>query len=285
VNYASLLAYVNQSAHRQAIIETAFGLSATFNAHLTALHVHVPIYNIYASYYGEDPPWDEMAAVSLEREQAHQRDATFKSEFEQQAQKSGAKKTEWRYDVGELAKTIALHARYADLVLMGQPGPDNTINFAGYDTPAQVALLAARPVLVLPHGERFETIGRRVTLAWNGSREATRAVTAALPLLAQSETVNVVVVGEASTVPSALGKKPGADIALYLARHGINAPVSHFSRSGLSVGETLLSAVADQGADTLCMGAYGRSRLSEFVFGGATYELMRHMTVPTLIAC
>ena len=77
---------------------------------------------------------------------------------------------------------------------------------------------------------------------------------------------------------------PTADIAATLARHGVKCEAATAYGDHLVVGDTLLSGLADDGTDLLVMGAYGHSRLSEFVFGGATRHILEHMTVPVLMS-
>ena len=80
------------------------------------------------------------------------------------------------------------------------------------------------------------------------------------------------------------GADPGADIARYLARHDVKVEVQRLTTRELSVGDTILSVLADRGSDLLVMGAYGHSRLRELMLGGVTRQLMTHMTVPVLLS-
>jgi nucleotide-binding universal stress UspA family protein len=189
---------------------------------------------------------------------------------------------EWRQVEGVLASQIATQGRYSDLVVVGQAAPegggpeDNLhIEAALFDT--------GRPALVVPHAGPAGSLGRRVLVAWNGSREAARAVHDALPLMAGAEAVTVVTIDPESG-PDAHGEEPGADIARHLARHGLPVTVRRVVGSGIAAGDLLLNEAADLGADLIVMGAYGRSRLREFVLGGATRTMLRQMTVPVLMA-
>lgn len=285
MKYASLLIHIDQAIYRNALVDVALKLTATFDAHLTALHVFIPIYYAYAGYAGLET-WNGVEALLREEEDsARQHDISFKAQFELQARQFEALKTEWRYETGELPGTLAQHARYADMLIMGQHNPDAALAFGACDTPAEIALTAGRPVLVVPYAGRFDVVGRRVVVAWNATREATRAATAALPLLMRAESVDVIVVGEDKQFGDSYGEGPGSDIGLYLARHGVKSSVVRIPRGERHVSEVLISVIADRGADLLCMGAYGHSRLRELILGGVTHDLMRHMTAPTLIAC
>jgi nucleotide-binding universal stress UspA family protein len=144
-------------------------------------------------------------------------------------------------------------------------------------------LEVGRPVLVVPSVGQFPTLGQRVLVAWNASREATRAVHDALPLLRRSRRTQVVVINPQGGA-GGHGDIPGADIGLHLSRHGVNAVCERISADDVETGALLLSRAADEGADLIVMGAYGHSRLSELVLGGATRHILRHMTVPVLLS-
>ena len=284
MGYASLLVEINESEPHGAVMSAALELARGFSARLTALHLYVPSH-LSEMVYADSLMWGEKKALAREHEQATDRDAALKNEFERLAQKYQPVTTGWRFDSGGRAGTVALHARYADLVIMGQCSSRQKNPRGDFDTPAEVALLSARPILVLPAEGPPPAIGRRVLVAWNATRESTRAVTAALPFLKQAESVDVVVVDPEGVPTRLAGEEAGSEIARYLALHGIEAAVTRLSRGALHVGEVLQSMVAEKGADLLCMGIYGHSRLREFVFGGVSRDLMRHMIVPTLIAC
>jgi nucleotide-binding universal stress UspA family protein len=119
-------------------------------------------------------------------------------------------------------------------------------------------------------------------LAWDGSLEAARAISAALPLLQQVPRVTLAVYNGEEKY-GAHGAVPGADMATYLARHGLKVDLVERHEPG-AVGEALLSLAADLQAGLLVMGCYGHSRLREIVLGGATRDVLRGMTLPVLMA-
>ena len=184
---------------------------------------------------------------------------------------------EWRIAEGLSAELVARHGRTADLVMLGQPDPE-----AGAPNATAVfegALFSSgRPVLVVPHAGRFTEVGRRPLIAWNGQREAARAVHDALPLLAGAELAIVLTVGAEGD------EDPSAEILDHLGRHDLPASAAHETAGDLDVADTLLNYAAESGADLLVMGAYGHSRLREFVLGGATRSILRQMTLPVLMA-
>jgi nucleotide-binding universal stress UspA family protein len=146
-----------------------------------------------------------------------------------------------------------------------------------------VMLASGRPVLAIPYAGQFEQIGERVLVAWNASREATRAVNDALPLLMGAKAVTILAVNPKHGIEGH-GDVPAADIALHLARHGVKAEAAHTIAKDISEGDALLSYAADLGADLIVAGGYGHSRAREMVFGGATRTLLQEMTVPMLLS-
>jgi nucleotide-binding universal stress UspA family protein len=205
-----------------------------------------------------------------------------RSQFEDMAGKRQLT-AEWRVAAGYATDGAVLHGRYVDLVVLGQTDPDNGEAALFQPSAEDVALAVGRPVLVVPYAGRFEECGRRVLVAWNASRAATRAVNDAMPLLAGAETVTVLSV-DPNEDSRAHGDVPGMDIASHLARHGVKANVETTVSGGIGVGNVLLSRASDVGADLLVMGAYGHARVRELLLGGATRTILQSMTLPVLMA-
>jgi nucleotide-binding universal stress UspA family protein len=176
---------------------------------------------------------------------------------------------------------MRLSARYADLVVAGQPEADDEGDLRGLAD--ELVFSAGRPVLFVPYAGRFPALGKRVLVAWDAGREAARAVTDALPLLQRAEAVEVCAFDPEKRARKH-GEQPGADVGLYLARHGVKVTVARQSGAGYDVGAQILSRAADVGADLVVMGAYGHARVREMVLGGATRTLLEAMTVPVLMS-
>lgn len=140
-----------------------------------------------------------------------------------------------------------------------------------------------RPAPVIPQAGAPVMPPRRVLIGWDGSREASRAVHDALPLLVHATRVTVVVV-DPHHHAARLGEQPGADLAAHLARHGVRVVVEQAMSGGRAVGEAILALASETGADLLVTGGYGHSRLREMVLGGVTRRLLEHMTCPVLMA-
>jgi len=137
-------------------------------------------------------------------------------------------------------------------------------------------------MLVLPAGTTPRPFDR-LAIGWNGSREATRALTDAVALLAPGAAIDVLMVDGAAQ-PLGHGIEPGADIARNLARHGFRVTVDDLARGPGSVAETLVEAACTRGADLLAIGGYAHSRLSEMILGGVTRDLFGESRIPCLFS-
>jgi len=120
-------------------------------------------------------------------------------------------------------------------------------------------------------------------IAWDAGRESARAVSDALPLLKRAKAVEVAVFNPERRRRDH-GEQPGADVSLYLARHGVKVTVAQQSGADFEVGAQVLSRAADTAADLIVMGAYGHSRVRELVLGGVTRTILESMTVPVLMS-
>ncbi|MCA1940747.1 MAG: universal stress protein [Caenispirillum bisanense] len=272
-----IMVLVDSSAHSADRLDVAIKLATDHDAHLTGLFVrmvpHVP--QFVMSQLGPE-------VQDVQRKYAQDAARAAHKIFEDKVRAAGIR-AEWRAVEGDLVDTVCLHAKYTDLVVMGQRDTSDDAMDGEDGLVDHVVLEAGRPVLVVPYAGKFKTIGSKVVLAWNASREATRAVNDAMPLLQKAREVEVLAINPRGG-RAGHGDVPGADISLHLARHGVKANAEHIFSDDVDPGAMLLSRAADAGADLIVMGAYGRSRLRELVLGGATRHLLRHMTVPVLMA-
>jgi nucleotide-binding universal stress UspA family protein len=275
--YKTILASLNDKRHAEAILETAVHLAGRNNAHLIGMHVYtgVPAPPVPLPY-GSDVVRAVAAAQLKETEEIAGIFARMTANRPFVA--------EWRAEKGpHVDPTVVVmeHGRSADLIITGQTDPDWESSPLR-DVAEHLALGSGRPVLVVPYVGRYPEIGRNVVIAWKAGRESARAVFDALPILKQAEQVQILEIAEGGSRSNG-GSRDNA-IAVALARHGIK-PTVHTSMAGdISVGDEILSRLADMGADLLVMGAYGHSRVRELVFGGVTRHIARHMTVPTLFS-
>lgn len=281
MSYQTIVVHADKSSGSAARIRLAVQLAEQEKAHLvgTAL-TGIPRY-MYAG-----SPFDMTGLVIGDvAATAERRADEALAEFEQITARAELKSSERRLLNDDEYTGLCLQARYADLVVLGQANPEAPDNGALlHDLPEYVVLNSGRPVLVVPYVGQFATSGNRVLVAWNGSVEAARAVTGALPLLRRAAKVTIAVF-DPRVGDRAHGEEPGADIALYLARHGVNVEVTVERRPATSdVGNALLTLAANLSADLIVMGAYGHTRLREMLLGGATRTVLASMTVPVLMA-
>ncbi len=195
-----------------------------------------------------------------------------------------ALQAEWRLDEDDgrnQVDALIAHCRLADLVISGpqQAGDHDAFSF---QLAERLVIEAGRPVVLVPKSETRTTCGRRILIAWNGSREATRAVFDALPLLQSAQHVKVLQVDTRER--ASVFRLSGADVCGMLARHGVQASPKTLELPRATAGAALLSAVKAENADLLVMGGYGRWRVRELILGGATHHVLRHMTVPVLMS-
>jgi nucleotide-binding universal stress UspA family protein len=279
MSYKDLLVHVDGSRACAKRIEAAIGLAVAHEAHLTAVCVR------------DEPPALAYATVQLPQEvlRALSREATERAEaalerFADAARRAGiayATRMDDGLELG-LAETLAVHARHADLIVLGQVDEDDpAVRHRGL--PEEVTLNAGRPALVVPYIGATAAIGERIMVAWNASREAARAIGDAMPLLERAKAVTVASVN-ARPDARGHGEDPGADIGVHLARHGVRVDVTRLEARDIDVPNAILSHLADAGSDLLVMGCYGHSRLREMVLGGVTRTILREMTVPVLMA-
>lgn len=275
MSFKDILVHVDNTPHAKKRVQVAATLATGQDAHLIALNVRTRslLPQFIRAQYGAQI---ERVRDTFNADAATEARAAFNA-----VQPAHGVTTEWRDVEGaSLADTVALHARYADVTVIGQGaiGEDGERPLAD-----AVVLDVGRPVLVVPSAGHFETVGKRVLVAWNGSREATRAVHDALPILKKAQLAHVIAINPSGGM-AGHGDVPGADICLHLSRHGVNAVCEHVKSEDLNVGQMLLSRAADEASDLIVMGAYGRSRMRQLVLGGATSHLLKHMTVPVLMS-
>ena len=277
--YRSILVHLDRSRACAGRVEAAIDLAGRSDAHLIGLYPTAEY--VMPSYAAAGLP---VEVIELQRRQALERAEEGLAAFRKTCERGGVSheaRLESCTDM-DVPDVISLHLRYADLAVLGQPDPDDPES-SGRSLLETVVLASGRPALIVPFIGTGKTLGETVMIAWDAGREAARAVADALPLLEAAHSVTVMVAnGKSST--SNHGEEPGADIATHLARHKVKVEVHHSAASNISVGDLLLSRMADEGTDLLVMGAYGHSRFRELVLGGVTRTILQHMTAPVLMS-
>lgn len=249
-------------------LDLALQLARQYEAQLTAIYVSRRL-SVFAKGAGE---------VEADPEAARQL-------FVQKCDETGIS-GEWVHVDGtasglDLTEAVNLHAHYHDLLIVGQEDPEAASQEL-LEMPMRTVISAGRPVLIIPYAGSFDSIGKRVLLAWRGGPESARALKDALPLLRQAREVHVIAV-----------KTPGFDfdfgpyrdfLVRHLALHGIEATVEAPDPAGLSVGDLLLNRAADLGSDLLVMGAFSQSWRGKPAIGEVGRHLLRCMTIPVLMS-
>ena len=182
-------------------------------------------------------------------------------------------KTEWRAFPEYPAAVLAREARAADLIILGHEWTPANTNFTCAADPGDVLLRAGRPVLLVPPAAG-SLAASRILIAWKDTREARRAVLDALPLMQDAEQVSVLEICESGDKVEAAAAR-AADVARYLARHGIRAEGSACRREEATVGDQIELAARRHRADLIVLGGYGHARLREWIFGGVTRDFLK----------
>jgi len=271
--YKDILVHLDNSSSCEKNLESTVKLAETFDSHVTGLFV---IETIQIPAYVEVAMGAEL--LEQNRRECLLQAKVIVDKFQKLMDRHQIK-NEARIVDGHLISRLIEQAHYSDLVVVGQENP-NDLNDISLSAINQLVMSCGRPVLVVPYIGSGQTIGNRVLLAWNESREAVRALHDAMPILKSAQEVIVMNVNSKKTNERRLS----SDIGVHLARHDINVKISNTISSDLSVGDTLLSRAVDLNVDCIVMGAYGHSRMREVVLGGATRHLLQHMTVPTLFS-
>jgi nucleotide-binding universal stress UspA family protein len=274
-----LLVYLDQSPAPAAPLQAALILAQRLDAHLTALH-------LIAEPFLRGMVGHHLPAEVMREHLAH-------AEAEAEGILASARAAAGRHGVdldavresGSLDKLptlLARRARCTDLTVIGQPN----LETGGVDDMAltEAAFMdSGHPALVIPRGWSGTLPPRRALVAWDGSREAARAATDAVPLLQHAEQVLVLVIDERG-LGGRDDRRPGAELAAHLQRHDVNAEVRLVASGGAAVPDVLLAQARDGAADLLVMGGYGHSRLREMLVGGTTRHVLERTTVPVLFA-
>ncbi|EDZ99921.1 UspA domain protein [Burkholderia sp. H160] len=278
MSYKSILVHLDTSVRAHPRLELALHLAHRFHATLTGLFsTYVPPRHGFFVMAGTADYYAEHERLRLERAGALER--LFHAELAR-ANVDG----QWVAAQGYANDVVPRYARLADLIVLGQTDPVDPAAFVAEQFVEHIVLSAGRPVLLVPSAGTFAPPGRHVLIAWDGSREATRAIHDALPFLAHAAKVSLLTVHSPGD-RSPRDTVPDADIALTVARHGVKIDVRDLTvEAETPVGDALLSQADDLGCDMIVMGAYAHSRLHEVVLGGATRTILESMTVPVLLS-
>lgn len=267
----SLLLHAHDDPGFEARLQVALDLARAFDAHLTVLqpvafNVAVPgdAYGIFAA-----------EAATFAREQA----AEFRKQVEPRLEGEDVR-WDWADAAGLAESSIFEYAALADLAIIGS-GPMEGDSVGPSPLAGILAMHCRAPILVVPEGAAAMLPGAPVMVAWNGSLEASRALKAALPLLKAAKSVTLVSV--VSSEDQEAGELPALAGARYLDRHGVACEVVEVPQGQKKVAEVLKDVAQTRGAGLVAMGAYGKPRLFETLFGGVTAGMLWNPKVPLLL--
>ena len=273
MSYKWIFTYCDDEADLGGRLATALDMASRFEAHLTVLTL---------GYLRELPYGDEYvtrAALAEWQQDANASAEALARSATEHLTRSGVR-GEARPLVtfaGGLESTFGKEVRLADLVVLGRP--EDAAHTRAAEILAEGALFDGGATTLICPARMPEQAGKTIVIAWNGGREALRAVRRAMPFLKGAGRIEI------AAVDTGRPAEPSAeDLAILLSRHGLEVEVAILPREGQAVSDVLLQRLADTGADLLVMGAYGRSRLREFVLGGVTRDMLRNIDVPTLMA-
>ena len=280
-----LLLPLTGTAAGEAALTTALTVARLWDAHVTALHVRVDSRDV-APLAGEGLSGamiEEM--MSATEKESSDRSNAVRAMFDRFVAQHGVTVAEPHPHAGATANFASVTGREEDLVaqlarlcdLTVVPHPEAGEDVSSSDALHAVLFDSGRPVLIAPQVS-LPTIGARVCVAWNGTAEGAAAVQAAIPWMQRAQAVRILFAEEYQR------RGPGAaELASYLALHGIQAEIAQFRPKDRDVGGGLLAAAREFGADMLAMGAYSHSRLRQLILGGVTRHVLEHGTLPVLM--
>jgi nucleotide-binding universal stress UspA family protein len=279
MSYKTILVSLNEIGRQKELVAAAVALGRATGAHVSGLYV-IPAVQVYPSVGFEAAPQVFEGNRSFFKENTQRVRDSFEDAMRREGLAFDFHQIDARTPV--IAEEVMAAGRCADLLLVSATNPDE-ITGVERDFVEQVVMAVGRPVLVLPYHGSAQLVLDDIVVGWNGSREAARAAFDAMPLLAQAQKVRIIRV-DPQKDPALRGSVAGADLAEALARHGVKAETQGYPTDGQDEGQALMRCASDCGAGLIVMGAYGHSRLAEFIFGGATRFVLTRMALPVLMS-
>ena len=288
-----ILVHTDNSGTSEVRLEYATRLAETHEAYLTGLYVSAPSAEPEPSLR-QNPNYivPDMGGRSLrdyekkvsELRSEHRKHSRLAAEAAQRRFRESSEKRsidhEWTYTEGGMMDALTHHARFCDVAVVGQPGPDSKRHFG--ETPTDHLILSVgHPVLVVPAMAEGFTVGKRVMIAWDRSPLATRSVHNSRPFLRHADSVHVLAI---NLKPEQHNDKPGSGISEHLARHDIEAKPVRVNSGTDHLADVILAKAEELKIDLIIMGAYGHSPLREKILGGNTYHLLNHSPIPMLMS-
>ena len=255
-------------------LQFAIELALQHDAVLMGFHLTPPPMIMPDPYTAWAPQMQE-----IEESEAKRQDQAIR-EFRLIAEKAGVKFNCVGYRSDAVAKIIA-HARLSDLTVIAQhQSKELGIGFANNFAKTMILKLG-RPVLIQPLLAKARADISNIVIAWDGGREATRAIVDAMPFLVKAKKIHLLSINEKADKDYEF---PDIDIAAYLAKHDINVEIEISDITDMSPSELLLLRAARNEADLIVMGAYGHHRITELILGGMTHDILKKTNLPVLMS-
>jgi len=266
----SILLHVYDDTGLESRMQAAFDLARAFDGHITCLH-STP----FEDYLRNDPFMATRLPVEVSRKMERLREE-LQAGAEERLRVEGVS-WDWVHRDDLPSSSLARFSILSDVVVLSHAGP---AMFKDEPRPlaAVVATRGRAPVLAIGEGLDRLRLDRPIVVAWNGSPEAAGAMRASMPLLRLARDVQLVEIEEKIT------PYPRDLAARYLARHGIEVEIVQREPVDGSIGKAIERAAFDIDAGMIVMGAYGHSRLREFLLGGVTRHLLGECGLPLFLA-
>ena len=292
MSYRTILVHLNDSRRARKLLRHAAEIARAFQARLIGLHVSPTFHGRVIDAEYPHIPAVEGLKFSRDEEADHLRaifeEVTNSERFSGEFCRFSGEFVHITAENTAPVHVVLARARAADLVIAAQTDREWRLSSL-LDCSDQLAIESGRPVLIVPNAGESRALPEKAIIAWNQSREATRAMYEALPLLKNARAIELLILQEPHTggpLDSQMDQRtlPPSVLGQALAEHDIKLTVATLKTSAASVGHEICARAEQEQADLVVMGAYGHSRLREFVFGGATRHVLTHMTVPTLFS-
>jgi len=249
-------------------IESAVALAGSFGAQVSAIAFEMDIQSPVGLYVD---PLGVGGVLAADRKKSADNARNLLSTFESVATRHGIAHDHslQRCKPLEIPGYVVGEARFCDIAVVALRDTDP----AERDIAEQLVFESGRPILIFPGDSKREvaTSFKNVAVAWDLSRPSTRAIADALPILQQARQVRVFTVIDDKPIDKS---KSGVKLARYLARHGVEVVLEEVASNGQPIGAVFEAHVNKHNIDLLVMGAYGHSRMREFILGGATNSIL-----------
>ncbi len=266
-----ILVYLNGNPSSR--LWASMKLAKIFASHITGLHIKQPL---SYEYFDADMNPDLIKEFEeREGEAAGKSRTLFGSFFGEDSVTANYIET-----TGDASHQLIKHACTCDIAVVGKPETGHQYE-QRVALPANATLGGGRPVLIVPKELNQNALGENVLVAWNGTRESTRALHDAMPILTRAKSVNIV---SFNTQKSTQEDSCCAALEAHLTRYDVTFDLLNSSLDDSEIGDRLLELAGRFDSDMVVMGAYGHSRIREYILGGASRTMIRDVSVPLFVS-